>query len=98
MTKSLWAITITLTFLMSVAEARNYPKSMWGKYAYRVEGLIAHRDASSQKCIAASTVELSKRFMATRDAAGNLCRIYDLSFPTLSSLFAKKPASSLRIK
>lgn len=96
MKMSIGALVLSL-LMMGSLEARYKQKSMWAKAADRVEGLIEHR-AGAEKCVATSTAELSKRFMATRDANGKLCKIYDLSFPTLSTLFAKKPASTLRIK
>lgn len=98
MKKSISVLTLSLIMVMSSAEARFKQKSAWSKAAVNVEGLLSHRDNNNTKCVAASTVELSKRFMATRNVNGELCRIYDLSFPTLSSLFASKPSSTLRIK
>ncbi len=58
----------------SLAELRNFSKAA----------------AQTPKCTDATKTVFSKKYVLSRDAAGKPCRIYDLSFPSLKSLFSAK--------
>lgn len=68
-------------------------------------GLRAFQRAAAQtpKCTDASKSVFSKKYVLTKDAAGKPCRIYDLSFPNLKTLFSAKktlqvPVQKLKAK
>ncbi len=52
-------------------------------------------DSQTTKCVDAKKMPFGHKYVLSLDAAGKPCRIYDLSFPNIKSLFAKR--SSLQI-
>src|SRR5262245_47264909 len=50
------------------------------------------------RCSDAQVTEFGDKYVLSRDESGQPCRIYDLSFPTLQSVFSKRVVSKLPVQ
>ena len=54
--------------------------------------------ATTKGCVDATSTEIDTRYVMTFDAANQPCRIYDLSFPTVASLFGIQTVSKIPVQ
>lgn len=79
------------------SEAFSMPKALANLRAFQ------RAAAQTPKCADAAKTVFSKKYVLTKDASGKPCRIYDLSFPNLKTLFSAKktlqvPVQKLKAK
>ncbi len=59
---------------------------------------IEDLQAAEETCDEKRQTPNSARYVTTYDSAGRPCKLYDLSFPTLQTLFAKKAVSTIPVE
>jgi hypothetical protein len=64
----------------------------------KLQKSIETLQASESNCDEKRQTPNSARFVTTYDGTGRPCKLYDLSFPTLQTLFAKKAVSTIPVE
>lgn len=63
-----------------------------------LQRFIADQPKGGTKCVDSRTERLAGKYEVSYTADGQPCRIYDLSFPTLETLFAKRAVTTLPVQ
>lgn len=63
----------------------------------KIVSALAKEAEKSVGCEEKSFKSISENYLAAYDEQGQICGIYDLSFPTLRSLITKEPVTELRV-
>ena len=63
-----------------------------------LQRFLADQPKGGTKCVDSRTERLAGKYEVSYTAEGQPCRIYDLSFPTLETLFAKRAVTNLPVQ
>jgi len=86
-------------FLVVLLFATNATAAMTGSWLREAGKLmaIAEKTTEIDNCVEVEYKKLSENYLVGRDADGSLCGVYDLTFPTLRTLFATDAVSEIRL-